>query len=69
MNATTANKQAFQPPAKTRVVTGLVRLSYAHIWRPQSFNGQEAKYSVSIIIPKSDTATIERIRRAIEAAY
>lgn len=73
MNATMANKtvsaRGFQPPAKTRVVTGLVRLSYAHIWRPQSFNGQEAKYSVSIIIPKSDTATIERIQRAIEAAY
>ena len=27
------------------------------------------KYSVSLIIPKSDTKTIEKIRAAIQAAY
>lgn len=53
----------------TRVVTGVVRLSYAHIWQPQSFNGGTPKYSVSIIIPKSNRNTIDRIERAIAAAY
>ena len=53
----------------TRVVTGVVRLSYAHIWQPQSFNGGTPKYSVSIIIPKSNRTTIEKIERAIAAAY
>jgi hypothetical protein len=52
----------------TRVVTGNVRLSYAHIWEPKSVNGSDPKYSVSIIIPKSDTRTVTAIQNAIEAA-
>ena len=52
----------------TKVVTGIVRLSYANIWDPKSINGSEPKYSCSIIIPKSDTATIEAVRKAIECA-
>ena len=53
----------------TKVVTGIVRLSYANVWEPKSINGGDPKYSCSIIIPKTDTVTIEKIRRAIEAAY
>ncbi|AWQ91955.1 hypothetical protein CSC52_1482 [Staphylococcus aureus] len=30
--------------------------------------GQESKYSISLIIPKSDTSTIKAIEQAIEAA-
>ena len=52
----------------TKVVTGQVRLSYANVWEPQSINGSEPKYSVSIIIPKSDKATIAKIQAAIDAA-
>lgn len=52
----------------TRVVTGEVRLSYAHLFEPQSVNGGKPKYSVSVIIPKSDRDTIGRIERAIDAA-
>lgn len=52
----------------TRVVTGEVRLSYAHLFEPQSINGSKPKYSVSLIIPKSDRETIAKIERAIEAA-
>ena len=48
---------------KTKVVTGTVRLSYAHVWEPHSVQGGKEKYSVSIIIPKSDTKTIEKLRR------
>ena len=53
----------------TKVVTGVVRLSYANVWEPASINGSNPKYSVSLIIPKSDTKTIEKIRAAIQAAY
>ena len=45
----------------TKVVTGVVRLSYANVWEPVSINGGTPKYSVSLIIPKSDTKTIEAI--------
>lgn len=53
---------------ETKVVTGKVRLSYAHVWEPVSINGSNPKYSVSVIIPKNDTDTIKRINAAIEAA-
>lgn len=52
----------------TKVVTNEVRLSYANVWEPKSINGGTAKYSCSIIIPKSDTETVEAINAAIEAA-
>ena len=52
----------------TRVVTGEVRLSYAHLFEPQSIQGSKPKYSVSLIIPKSDRETISKIERAIDAA-
>lgn len=51
-----------------KVVTGEVRFSYAHVWEPDSINGSDPKYSVSILIPKSDTKTINMINKAIEAA-
>lgn len=52
----------------TKVVTGIVRLSYAHVWEPNSINGGTPKYSVSLIIPKSDTKTIDAINAAVDAA-
>ena len=52
----------------TKVVTGIVRLSYANVWTPVSINGSKEKYSVSLIIPKSDTKTINAINAAIDAA-
>ncbi len=54
----------------TKVITGPnTRWSYANVWDPKSINGGAPKYSVSLIIPKSDTATIEKINAAIQAAY
>lgn len=44
------------------------RFSYLHCWEPDSVNGGEPKYSVSAIIPKSDTATVNAIHAAIENA-
>lgn len=52
----------------TKVVTGTVRLSYANVWEPKSINGGEPKYSCSIIIPKSDKATLEAINSAVDNA-
>ena len=52
----------------TKVVTGVVRLSYANVWEPKSINGSAEKYSVSLIIPKSDKKTIAAINAAVDAA-
>ena len=53
-----------------KVITGVdTRWSYANVWEPKSVNGGTPKYSVSLIIPKSDTKTIAKIQAAIEAAY
>lgn len=53
----------------TKVVTGRVRFSYVNVFEPRAVEeGQEPKYSVSILIPKSDKVTLDKIQRAIEAA-
>ncbi len=53
-----------------KVITGpKTRWSYANVWEPKSINGGSEKYSVSLIIPKSDTVTLDKIHAAIEAAY
>ena len=58
----------FNNPMK--VITGpTTRWSYANVWEPKSINGGTPKYSVSLIIPKSDKVTVEKIKKAIQAAY
>lgn len=53
----------------TKVTTGKVRLSYAHLFEAHSMNeGQEAKYSVSVIIPKTDKETLTAIKEAVAQA-
>lgn len=52
----------------TKVVTGKVRLSYANIFQPRGMDGQEPKYSVCLLIPKSDKETIKAINEAMEQA-
>ena len=44
------------------------RFSYLHCWEPDSVNGGDPKYSVSAIIDKKDTKTINAIKAAIEQA-
>ena len=55
----------------TKVVTGKnTVMSYLTINEPKiPLGGGTPKYSVSLIIPKSDTATVEKIQAAIRAAY
>jgi hypothetical protein len=53
-----------------KVITGPeTRWSYANIWEAKSINGGTPKFSVSLIIPKSDTKTVAKVKAAIEAAY
>jgi hypothetical protein len=53
----------------TKLPIGPVRFSYLHVWEPKAVDeDQDPKYSVSLIIPKSDKALIKRIQTAIEAA-
>lgn len=55
--------------ANTKVVTGKVRFSYCNIFEPREpQGGGEAKYSVTLLIPKSDTATLNKIKLAIADA-
>ena len=43
----------------TKVITGKCRLSFEHIWKPSKMDeDSQAKYSASIIIPKTDSATL-----------
>jgi hypothetical protein len=59
---TTTNKD-------TKVITGKVRLSYAHLFKPTAIEeGQDPKYSVCLLIPKKDKETVKKIKAAIAAA-
>ncbi|WP_025848721.1 DUF2815 family protein [Paenibacillus ehimensis] len=52
----------------TKVITGKVRLSYTHIFEPQSIDGGDEKYSTAILIPKTDKETLRKIKAAVDAA-
>lgn len=53
----------------TKIVTGKCRFSYAYLFEPQEpINGGEPKYNVTLLIPKSDTATMAKIKQAIADA-
>lgn len=54
---------------ETKVVTGInTRFSYFNVWEPVSINGSKPKYSISVLIPKTDIATINKINEAIDIA-
>ena len=53
----------------TKVITGKVRFSYCYLFEPQEgLGGGEPKYSITLLIPKSDTATVNNIKAAITEA-
>jgi hypothetical protein len=62
------NAQMAIDNAATKVITGKVRLSYTHIFEPQSIDGNDEKYSTAILIPKSDKETLRKIKAATDAA-
>lgn len=54
----------------TKVITGVnTRWSYANVWDPKSIAVGTPKYSVSLIVSKDDTATVNKIKAAIQSAY
>lgn len=54
---------------KTKVITVVnTRFSYFHGWEPTRINNGPERYSVSVLIPKSDTETVKAINEAIDAA-
>lgn len=61
-------------PANTKdmafAVTGKVRLSYVHIKEPYAGpeSNQDPKYSLCILIPKNDAATLSKVNRGVESA-
>lgn len=61
--------KAMKNPCK--VITGpKTVMSYLNVNEPKTpLGGGTPKYSASLIIPKSDTVTIAKIRAAIQAAY
>jgi hypothetical protein len=51
------------------ITIGLVRFSYAHVWEPYTPpTGGDPKYSVTMLIPKSDANTLNLIMAKIEEA-
>ena len=59
-----------KPVNPLKVITGKdTRWSYCNVWEPKAINGGTPKFSVSLLIPKKDTVTVNKIRAAIEAAY
>lgn len=53
----------------TKVVTGKVRFSFCHVFEPQvPQGGGDPKYSVTLLIPKSDKATMAKIQDAMVEA-
>jgi len=55
--------------SETKVITGKVRFSYAHVFEPTAIKeGDTKKYSVAILIPKKDKATLKKIEAAVKAA-
>jgi hypothetical protein len=50
-----------------QVRTGKVRFSYLNVWKPKAMvEGAEPKYSVALLIPKKDKATVDAIKKATE---
>lgn len=43
-----------------------VRFSYLNVFEPKSINGSNPKYSVQIIIPKTNEEAVNRLNKAIE---
>ena len=52
----------------TQITTGKVRFSFLNVFSPRSIDDGPAKYSVTLLIPKSDKATLAKIKAAMAAA-
>lgn len=63
------NSSMSTAPIGTKVVTGVVRGSFLNLFTARAQEeGQEAKFSMVCLIPKTDTTTLAKIKAAQEAA-
>ena len=51
-----------------RIITGIVQLSFSHIWEPISFHSEAPKYRTTVIVRKDDVKTLSVIQNAIDEA-
>ena len=51
-----------------RITVENVRYAFMHVFQPRAFEDGPAKYSVTLMIPKKDKATINKINAAVKAA-
>ena len=47
-----------------KVITGKVRMNYTNLFTPKAVDLEEGKYSLSILIPKADIDTVEKVKEA-----
>ena len=52
----------------TQVRIGEVRFSYANVFEPRANTNGDPKYSCAILVPKTNTAAVQMVRDAINAA-
>ena len=52
----------------TKLTTGKVRFSFPTLVEPKAMDGGAPKYSIQLLIPKSDTATVNKINEAMKEA-
>ncbi|MDR2647672.1 MAG: DUF2815 family protein [Oscillospiraceae bacterium] len=53
---------------ETQLTTGKVRFSFLHAFEPAPNKTGQLKYSATILIPKSDKATLQKMQTAAQAA-
>lgn len=52
----------------SELLIGEIRMSYVNVFAPYAANGGEPKYSVTLLISKSNTQLVQQIQAAIEQA-
>jgi len=51
-----------------KITTGTVRFSYLNVFKPRAINDGKEKYSATLLLPKSDKAGVQKVKKAIEEA-
>lgn len=51
----------------TKCLIGEAQMNFVRVFEPESFNGGEPKYSVTLSFPKENSALVKTIKDAIEA--
>jgi hypothetical protein len=51
-----------------KIITGKVRFSYVNVFKPSIGVGTKEKYSISLIVPKTDKDTVYSLRKGIDSA-